>query len=150
MSYHGAISPNIRWMRASRLSRSSVGTAGLERCGRCKDRLLLQPCPGRRCNSSWSDSMIECNTFAIQEHKKIISSVQSYDIRNGETGDLVGTATEDIGIFTKTMRWLVSKQFLPTRVEVREKPDDSLVFALSRGWYLFRSRVEVRDAQGSL
>ena len=30
--------------------------------------------------------MLECNKFAIQEHKKILSSVQSYDIRNGETG----------------------------------------------------------------
>ena len=27
--------------------------------------------------------MLECSTFAIQEHKKIFSSVQSYDIKNG-------------------------------------------------------------------
>ena len=39
---------------------------------------------------------------------------------------------------------------MPTRVEVREKPDDSLVFTIRRGWYIFRSRVEVRDAQGEL
>jgi uncharacterized protein YxjI len=94
--------------------------------------------------------MLECNSFAIQEHKKILSSVQSYDIKNGETGDLVGSAREDIGFFTKTLRWVVSKQFLPTKVEVREKPDDSLLFTLRRGWYLFRSRVEVRDAQDAL
>ncbi len=94
--------------------------------------------------------MLECNTFAITEHKKILSSVQSYDIQNGETGELVGTASENIGVFTKTLRWLVSKNFLSTTVEVREKPDDSLVFTLHRGWYLFRSRVEVRDAQGEL
>jgi len=94
--------------------------------------------------------MLECNSFAIQEHKKILSSVQSYDMKNGETGELVGSAREDIGVLTKTLRWVVSKQFLPTKVEVREKPDDSLVFTLSRGWYLFRSRVEVRDAQGEL
>ena len=34
--------------------------------------------------------MLERNTFAIQEHMKILSSVQSYDIHNGETGELVG------------------------------------------------------------
>lgn len=94
--------------------------------------------------------MLECNSFAIQEHKKILSSVQSYDIKNGETGELIGTAREEIGFFTKSMRWVVSKQFLPTKLEVREKPDDSLVFTLRRGWYLFRSRVEVRDAQDAL
>ena len=94
--------------------------------------------------------MLECNSFAIQEHKKILSSVQSYDIKNGESGELIGTAREDIGFFTQTMRWLVSKQFLPTKVEVREKPDDSLLFTLRRGWYLFRSRVEVRDSQDAL
>jgi uncharacterized protein YxjI len=94
--------------------------------------------------------VLECNTFAITEHKKILSSVQSYDIKNGETGDLVGIAIENIGGLTKLLRWVMSKQLLPTTVEVREKPDDSLVFTIRRGAYLFRSRVEVRDAQGQL
>ena len=94
--------------------------------------------------------MLECNSYAIQEHKKILSSVQSYDIKNGETGDLVGTAHEDIGVITKGLRWVMSKHLLPTKVEVREKPDDSLVFTLRRGWYVFKSRIEVHDAQGQL
>jgi len=94
--------------------------------------------------------VLECTTFAITEHKKILSSVQSYDIKNGETGALVGTAVENIGTLTQLLRWVMSKQFLPTTVEVREKPDDSLVFTVRRGAYLFRSRVEVRDAQGQL
>jgi hypothetical protein len=94
--------------------------------------------------------MLECNAFAIEEHKKILSAVQSYDIKNGESGELVGSARENIGVITQGLRWLISKQFLPTKVEVREKPDDSLLFTLRRGWYLFRSRVEVRDAQDEL
>ncbi|QJX00782.1 phospholipid scramblase-related protein [Frigoriglobus tundricola] len=94
--------------------------------------------------------MLECKTFAINEHKKILSSVQSYDIKDGETGELVGGAVENIGALTKILRWFMSKQLLPTTVEVREKPDDSLVFTIRRGIYLFRSRVEVRDAQGQL
>jgi len=94
--------------------------------------------------------MLEFNRFAIQEHKKVFSSVQSYDIRNGDTGEIVGSAQENIGFLTKGLRWVVSKQLLPTTVEVREKPDDALVFTLRRGWYLFRSRVEVHDAMGQL
>jgi hypothetical protein len=94
--------------------------------------------------------VLECNRFAIQENRKILSAVQSYDIRNGDTGDVVGSARETIGGFTQAMRWIISKHLMPTTVEVREKPDDSLVFTLRRGWYIFRSRVEVRDAVGQL
>jgi hypothetical protein len=94
--------------------------------------------------------VLERNTFAIQEHRKVFSSVQTYDIRDAETGEVIGSACENIGGFTQALRWIVSKQLMPTTVEVREKPDDSLVFTLSRGWYLFRSRVEVRDAVGQL
>ena len=63
---------------------------------------------------------------------------------------MVGSARETIGGFTQAMRWIISKHLMPTTVEVREKPDDSLVFTLRRGWYIFRSRIEVRDAMGQL
>jgi hypothetical protein len=94
--------------------------------------------------------VLECNRFAIEEHKKVLSSVQSYDIRNGQTGEIIGTAAETIGPLTKALRWVMSKHLLPARLEVREKPDDSLVFSLRRGAYLFKTRVEVRDAQDQL
>ena len=93
--------------------------------------------------------MLEHNTFVIKEKVKIISNVQSYDILDAE-GELLGTAEETIGVVTQMLRWFLSKQFLPTRLEVREKPDDSLVFSIRRGWYLFRSRVEVHDSQDQL
>ncbi len=93
--------------------------------------------------------MLEHNTFVIKEKVKIISAVQSYDIFD-ERGELLGTGKETIGVLTQLCRWFMSKQFLPTQLEVCEKPDDSLVFTISRGWYLFRSRVEVHDAQGEL
>ena len=94
--------------------------------------------------------MLERNAYIIKEKVKILSAVQSYDILDPEDGELIGTAQEKIGMFTQMLRWFMSKQFLPTRLEVREKPDDSLVFSLRRGWYLFRSRVEVLDSQDRL
>ena len=94
--------------------------------------------------------MLEHNKYVIKERVKIISAVQSYDILDPETGQPIGLAEEKIGVFTQLLRWVMSKQFLPTRLEVREKPDDSLVFSIRRGWYLFRSRVEVLDAQDQL
>jgi uncharacterized protein YxjI len=94
--------------------------------------------------------MLECDMFAIQEHRKVLSSVQSYAIKNAATGELLGVAREDIGTLTKLLRWVVSKHLLPTLLEVREKPDDSLVFSLKRSGYLFKSRLEVRDSLGVL
>jgi uncharacterized protein YxjI len=93
--------------------------------------------------------VLEHNRFVIKEKVKILSAVQSYDIYD-DKGELLGTGQETIGVLTQLCRWFMSKQFLPTRLEVREKPDDSLVFSIRRGWYLFRSRVEVHDSQDEL
>ncbi|MDB5308299.1 MAG: hypothetical protein JWO38_2501 [Gemmataceae bacterium] len=94
--------------------------------------------------------MLDRNRFVVKEQIKILSSTQTYAIMDGESGEQTGTAQEVIGLLVKALRWVMSKQLLPTRVEVREKPDDSLVFTIRRGVYLFRSRVEVLDAQGAL
>ena len=94
--------------------------------------------------------MLEKNTFVVKEHVKFISTTNTYDILDAETGQQLGTAQEVVGGLVKVLRWFISKHIMPTRVEVREKPDDSLVFTLRRGWYIFKSRVEVRDAQGEL
>ena len=94
--------------------------------------------------------MLESRRFLVRERVKFLKSHHTYDIHDADTEEPVGTADETISAFTRLMRWFVSKQLMGTRIEVREKPDDSLVFTLSRGWYVFRSRVEVHDAQGAL
>ena len=94
--------------------------------------------------------MLESQKFLVKEQVKFLAAHATYDIYDGDTQQKIGTAEEEIGVFVRAMRWLVSKQLMPTRVEVREKPDDALVFTVTRGWYLFRSRVEIRDAQGVL
>ena len=55
----------------------------------------------------------------IKERVKILSSVQTYDILDAETGEAVGTAEEAIGSLVKGLRWVMSKHLLPTRIEVR-------------------------------
>ena len=94
--------------------------------------------------------MLEHRRFAIKEQIKFLKSHHTYDIFDGESGESIGVADETIGLLNKIGRWFISKQLMPTRVEVREKPDDSLVFSLNRGIYIFRSRVEIHDGQGSL
>ncbi len=94
--------------------------------------------------------MLEARRFLVKERVKILAAYNTYDIYDADTEEQVGVAEEKVGVLTQLLRWFVSKQLMSTRVEVREKPDDSLVFTISRGWYIFRSRVEVHDAQGSL
>jgi uncharacterized protein YxjI len=92
--------------------------------------------------------VLERNRFVVREQVKLLADRNTYAILDGDTGEQVGTAEEHIGPFVRLLRWFVSKHLMPTRVEVREKPDDSLVFTIRRGGYLFKSRVEVLDAQG--
>lgn len=94
--------------------------------------------------------MLEARRFAVKEKKKILSSVQEYEIYDPDTNEQIGHAVENIGTVKQILRWFVSKALLGTVVEVRETQDDSLVFTVSRAPYLFRSRVEVKDAQGQL
>lgn len=94
--------------------------------------------------------MLDRNTFVVKEHVKLVSVKNTYDILDGESGEALGTAQEHVGPLVQLARWFISKHLMPTRVEVREKPDDSLVFTIRRGAYLFKSRVEVHDAQGEL
>lgn len=94
--------------------------------------------------------MLEARRFLVKEQVKFLAAHATYDLYDADTEEPVGTAEETIGPVVQLLRWFVSKQLMPARVEVREKPDDSLVFTIGRGWYLFRSRVEVHDAQGGL
>jgi uncharacterized protein YxjI len=94
--------------------------------------------------------VLEANAYVVKERVKIISARTTYDVLDPQTGEVLGTAEEQVGTLTQLLRWFVSKHLMPTRVEVREKPDDSLVFTIRRRGYIFRSRVEVLDAQGEL
>jgi uncharacterized protein YxjI len=94
--------------------------------------------------------VLERSRFVVREQAKLLSDRNTYAILDGDTGEQVGTAEERIGSVVRLLRWFVSKHLMPTRVEVREKPDDSLVFAIRRGPYAFKARVEVLDAHGEL
>lgn len=96
--------------------------------------------------------MLDAQRFLVKERVKFLQGFATYDIYEGDDGspDLIGTAEEQVSTLKQLLRWFVSKALMGTHIEIREKPDDALVFTISRGWYIFRSRVEVRDAQGEL
>ncbi|MCZ2343716.1 MAG: hypothetical protein LC104_18260 [Bacteroidales bacterium] len=93
--------------------------------------------------------MLEPNRFMIKEQVKFLQSYCTYDIYD-EKGHLIGVAQEKLSPLTQFLRWFVHKNLMATRVEVREKPDDALVFTISRRMFLLQSRVEVHDSLGEL
>jgi uncharacterized protein YxjI len=92
--------------------------------------------------------MLESSRFLVKEQTKFLSSHATYDIFDADDQEPLGKAEEVIGTATKILRWFVSKALMPTSIEIREKYDNSLVFTISRGWYIFRSRVEIHDSEG--
>lgn len=93
--------------------------------------------------------MLDRLSFVIREQIKVVSSVQTYDICDGRRGKKIGTAEESIGFLNKALRWIVNKQFLPTRLDIR-KNDRSLVFSIRRRSYVLSSRLRVFNAIGEL
>jgi hypothetical protein len=87
--------------------------------------------------------VLESNTLAISSS----FGLGTCDIKDGESGELVGTAVEIVGSLSRVLRRMFGFRLVSAPVEVREKPDDSLVFTIHRGTLLFRSRVEVCDSQ---
>jgi uncharacterized protein YxjI len=90
--------------------------------------------------------MLERNMFVVKEKAKLFSSRESYDIIDID-GKVIGTAEQQTGTLAKLLGSFLGEP--PTRIEFREKPDDSLVFTVSRNGYVFK-KVQVSDAQGTV
>jgi uncharacterized protein YxjI len=94
--------------------------------------------------------VLEARRFMVKERARFFKSRRTFDVYDGDTSEQVGIAEEVVGALSRAARWFVSRRLVPTTIEVREKPDDSLVFTLTRGRYVLHPRVEVHDSQGAL
>lgn len=93
--------------------------------------------------------MLEASRFLIREQARPLQPHLSYDIYDGDTGECLGHAEEVLSAWDRFFRWFVSKRLRNTLIEIREEPDQALVFTIICGSYLLRPRVEVLDAMGS-
>ena len=88
--------------------------------------------------------MLERTMFVVKEKGKLFSSRRSYEILD-DAGKVIGTAEQSTGGLAKLLGAVMGDP--PTKIEFREKPDDSLVFTVRRSGYLFK-KVQVLDSQG--
>jgi uncharacterized protein YxjI len=91
--------------------------------------------------------MLELQNYLVKEQVTLLKTTDTYDIFDPESGEQVGVAKENPGALISTLRWFISKKLMPTKVEVREHPEGSLVFTIRKPVALFRETVEVYDAE---
>lgn len=94
-------------------------------------------------------SVLDLDQFVVREHVGLLKLTDTFDILDPATQQPVAVAREKPGGLVIALRFLVNKQMLPTRVEVRahaaEGQEGALHFHLRRGFTLLRSRVTVYD-----
>lgn len=88
------------------------------------------------------------NIFLVKEQAGIFKASSNYDIYDPESGEVILHCREDnLGIFTKIMRFTEYKQISPFDVQVRT-PSGEPVLNVRRGFAFILSKVAVTDDAG--
>ncbi|MBU4221729.1 MAG: RNAase [Euryarchaeota archaeon] len=91
-------------------------------------------------------SLLKRNTFFVKEHVGYFKAANAYDVLDPATGQIIGTVREAIpNFFIKLLKFTDLKTLLPFTVDIFDDDGKKLV-TLKRGFTLFRSNVNVLDA----
>lgn len=95
--------------------------------------------------------MLDRRKYAIKERVGLFKLTDAYDIYDGESGDQLGIAREEISGLVKVVRLFVNKKLLPTVVNVyagTEEKRGPLQFSIKRGVALLRPKVDIITPDG--
>jgi len=90
--------------------------------------------------------MLNANLFVVTPKTKLFSSKHSFEIRD-EHGQVIGNAEQSTGLLSQVLGMVKGPP--STRLVVRQKPDDSIVFTVRRSGFLFK-KVEAVDEKGEV
>lgn len=93
--------------------------------------------------------MLNLNTFLVKERVTVMKLVDTYDIFDPDSGNQVGIAREEPSAWAKWLRLVLSKQLMPTTINIYEREGEPPLFSIHRPFSLGRPKVQVRDASGS-
>ena len=94
--------------------------------------------------------MLNRNTYFVREHVGVMKLTDTYDILDPESQEQIGIAKEEPPAWAKYLRLLISKQLLPTIVNVYEYENQPPLFSIRKPASLFRAKVTVNDRSGAL
>lgn len=93
--------------------------------------------------------ILQRNTFLVKEKVGLFKAANNYDIFDPENGELLLECREDLGLFTRLMRYSDYRTNSPFNVAVRT-PQGEPVLRVTRGWTFFLSHVKVYDDENEL
>jgi uncharacterized protein YxjI len=93
--------------------------------------------------------LLDHSTFFIKERVAFAKLTDTYDILDPATHGPIGIAKEEPPGWAKWLRLVIDKGLMPTRVNVYEADQATLLFAIKRGWVFLRAKVPVVDADGN-
>src|SRR5690606_4391933 len=93
-------------------------------------------------------TVLNKNLFLVKEHIGISTAANHLDIFHPETKEIIiNCREENLGFFTKMLRFTDYKRMTPFNIDIRAKAGDKLL-SVKRGVSFFLSNVEVHDEQG--
>lgn len=91
---------------------------------------------------------LDRNLFFVREHVGMFKAANNFDILCPETGEeLIHCREDNLGAFTKLLRFTDYKRFTPFDIELRT-PEGETLLSIRRGISIFLSKVDVFDADG--
>ena len=90
-------------------------------------------------------NVLNRNLFLVKEHTGLFKAANNFDIYDPESGEMILECREEqLGFFTRILRFTDYKRMTPFNVRVRE-PGGRTLIRVSRGVSLFLSKVRVFD-----
>jgi uncharacterized protein YxjI len=93
--------------------------------------------------------LLERRTWFVRERVGVLKLTDTYDILDPETRQVVGIARDEPSAWSKYLRLIVKKHFLPTTVRVYEDERMPALLSIVKRPAFLRTRVEVLDQSGA-
>jgi uncharacterized protein YxjI len=94
-------------------------------------------------------TVLEKNKFIVKGQMKALSSKRAYEIADGDSGQTLGMATENVGFLAMLLGMAMGKDNMSMTIEVRQQSDNALLFSVRRSG-LFMKKIQALDAQGQV
>ena len=92
--------------------------------------------------------LLDRKIFLVKERVAMLKLTDAYDIVDPETEQPIGIAKEVPPAWIRYLRLAVSKQLLPTRVDVFESEEHPPLFSIHKPFNILRPTISITDQTG--
>jgi hypothetical protein len=96
------------------------------------------------------EKFMSANLFFLKGQSGIFSLNAAWDFQDPKTKKKIGSAVERPEGIMQALRFFLRRNWLPSKIEIREETTNELIFVVKRPSYFFNCTLEVRDANNKL